>query len=42
MKTSFFYPFAIALMLIIAAGNLAAQDFKGGVVKYQQITKANR
>jgi len=41
MKIPFFYPFVIALMLIIAAENLTAQDFKGGVVRYQQITKYN-
>ena len=41
MKTPCIYPFVIALMLIIAAGFLAAQDFKGGVVKYQQTTKYN-
>lgn len=41
MKTSFFYPFAIALMLITAAGNSAAQDIKGGVVKYKHTTKYN-
>jgi len=41
MKTPFFYPFVVALMLITAAGNLAAQDIKGGVVKYRQTTKYN-
>lgn len=41
MKTPFFYPFAIALLLIIAAGSLAAQGFEGGVVKYQQTAKYN-
>lgn len=39
MKTQFFYRFVIALMLITAAGNLAAQDFKGGTVTYQQTTR---
>ena len=41
MKTRLFYPFVVALMLITAAGNLAAQDIKGGVVKYKQTTKYN-
>ena len=39
MKTRSFYPFVIAFMLIAVAGNLPAQDFKGGVVKYQRTTK---
>ena len=39
MKRSFLYLFLIASMLIIATGDLVAQDFEGGVVKYQQTTK---
>lgn len=39
MKTRSFYSFAIALLLIAAAGSLAAQGFEGGVVTYQQTTK---
>jgi len=39
MKAPFFYPFAIASMLIIATGDLAAQGFEGGAVTYQQTTK---
>ena len=39
MRTPFFYPFAIVLLLIVAAGSLAAQGFEGGVVTYQQTTK---
>lgn len=39
MKRQFFYN--AVFILIFAAGNLAAQDFKGGVIKYQQITKYN-
>jgi len=41
MKTRFFYPIAAAVLLIAAGGNSAAQDVKGGVVKYKQITKYN-
>ena len=40
MKRSFFYSFVV-LLLIFASGNSTAQDFKGGVVKYQQTTKYN-
>jgi len=39
MKKTFFYPIVIALLFIISTGNATAQDFKGGVVKYQQTTK---
>jgi len=39
MKTSLLYLLVITFLLIIVAGNLGAQDFKGGVVKYQQTTK---
>jgi len=39
MKKSLLYSSMIALLLIIASGDLAAQGFKGGVVKYQQTTK---
>lgn len=38
MRTPF-YSFAVALLLVVAAGSLAAQGFEGGVVKYQQTTR---
>ncbi len=41
MKKLFFYSFVTVLLIIFVAGNSAAQDFKGGVVKYQQTTKYN-
>lgn len=41
MKKIFIYSFVIAFLFIIAVGNSTAQDFKGGVVKYQQTTKHN-
>lgn len=41
MIRSFFYPFVIVLLIICAAGNVSAQDLKGGVVKYLQIKKYN-
>ncbi|MCK4578701.1 MAG: GLPGLI family protein [Candidatus Marinimicrobia bacterium] len=39
MKTQFIYRFAVAVMLMTAAGNLAAQEIEGGTVKYQQTTR---
>jgi GLPGLI family protein len=39
MKKSFLFLFVVALLFIIIIGNSTAQDFKGGVVKYQQTTK---
>lgn len=39
MKAIFFYRLVIVVLLIAVAGNLTAQDFKGGVVTYQQTTK---
>ena len=41
MKRFFFNLFVIALLFNIATGNSSAQDFEGGVVKYQQTTKHN-
>lgn len=41
MRTPYYYMFMVALMLITAAGNSAAQDIKGGVVKYKHTTKYN-
>ena len=39
MKKTFFYSIMTALLFIISTGNATAQDFKGGVAKYQQTTK---
>ena len=41
MKRLFFYSLVTVLLVIFVAGNSTAQDFKGGVVKYQQINKYN-
>ncbi len=38
-KSTFFYRFVITVLLLVVASTAAAQDFKGGVVKYQQTTK---
>jgi len=39
MKTPIVFQLAIVLLLIAASGNITAQDFKGGTVKYQLITR---